>query len=87
MGASKLACKYGALSCDHLEYTDEDTVKEMAKSGTVAVLLPGAYYFLRETKMPPIELFRKYWSSYSNSNRPKPWYICSLFFTAYDEYE
>ncbi len=60
MGASKLACKYGALSCDHLEYTDEDTVKEMAKSGTVAVLLPGAYYFLRETKMPPIELFRKY---------------------------
>lgn len=60
MGATKLACKYGALSSDHLEYTDEDTVKEMAKSSTVAVLLPGAYYFLRETKMPPVELFRKY---------------------------
>ena len=60
MGATKLACKYQALSSDHLEYIDEDSIKEMAKSGTVAVLLPGAYYFLRETKMPPIELFRKY---------------------------
>ena len=60
MGATKLACKYKALSSDHLEHIDEDSVKEMAKSGTVAVLLPGAYYFLRETKMPPIELFRKH---------------------------
>ncbi len=60
IGATKLACKYQALSSDHLEYIDEDSIKEMAKSGTVAVLLPGAYYFLRETKMPPIELFRKY---------------------------
>jgi len=60
MGATKLACQYKALSSDHLEYIDEQSVKEMAKSGTVAVLLPGAYYFLRETKMPPIELFRKY---------------------------
>ena len=60
MGATKLACKYNALSSDHLEYTDKDIVKEMVKSGTVAVLLPGAYYFLRETKMPPIYYFRKY---------------------------
>ena len=60
MGATKLACKYQALSSDHLEYTDENSIKEMAKSGTVAVLLPGAYYYLRETKMPPIELFRKH---------------------------
>ncbi|HIP44656.1 MAG TPA: imidazolonepropionase [Sulfurospirillum arcachonense] len=60
MGATKLACKYKALSSDHLEYIDEESVKEMAKSGTVAVLLPGAYYFLRETKMPPMELFRKH---------------------------
>lgn len=60
MGATKLACKYNALSTDHLEYIDESSIKEMAKSGTVAVLLPGAYYFLRETKMPPIELFRKH---------------------------
>jgi imidazolonepropionase len=60
MGATKLACKHKALSSDHLEYIDEESIKEMAKSGVVAVLLPGAYYFLRETKMPPIELFRKY---------------------------
>jgi len=60
MGATKLACRYGALSSDHLEYTDESSVKKMQESGTVAVLLPGAYYFLRETKMPPVELFRKY---------------------------
>ncbi len=60
MGATKLACKFQALSSDHLEYIDENSIKDMAKSGTVAVLLPGAYYYLRETKMPPIELFRKY---------------------------
>lgn len=60
IGATKLACSYDALSVDHLEYCDESSVKAMKKSGTVAVLLPGAYYFLRETKMPPIELFRKY---------------------------
>jgi imidazolonepropionase len=60
MGASDMACEFNALSVDHLEYTNEDTVKNMAKSKTIAVLLPGAYYFLRETKMPPIELFRKY---------------------------
>ncbi|WP_051505380.1 imidazolonepropionase [Sulfurospirillum arcachonense] len=60
MGATKLACEFNALSTDHLEHTDEDSVKEMAKSGTVAVILPGAYYFLRETKMPPIEFFRKH---------------------------
>lgn len=60
MGASDMACDFNALSVDHLEYTGEKTVEKMAKSGTVAVLLPGAYYFLRETKMPPIELFRKY---------------------------
>ncbi len=59
MGATKLACEFNALSTDHLEYIDEDSIKEMAKTDTVAVLLPGAYYFLRETKTPPIELFRK----------------------------
>ncbi len=59
MGASDMACEFDALSVDHLEFTKEQTVKNIAKSGTVAVLLPGAYYFLRETKMPPIELFRE----------------------------
>ena len=55
-----LAAKHGALSADHLEYVSEAGVKAMADSGTVAVLLPGAFYFLRETKVPPIDLFRRY---------------------------
>jgi imidazolonepropionase len=53
-----LAARFGALSADHLEYTDEDGAAAMARAGTVAVLLPGAFYFLRETKVPPIGLFR-----------------------------
>jgi imidazolonepropionase len=55
-----LAASYGALSADHLEYTDESGALAMAKAGTVAVILPGAFYFIRETKKPPIELFRKH---------------------------
>jgi imidazolonepropionase len=55
-----LAAKYNALSADHLEYVSEEGVKAMAESGTTAVLLPGAFYFLRETKVPPIELLRRY---------------------------
>lgn len=53
-GAS-LAASYGALSCDHLEHLNDKGIAAMAASGTVAVLLPGAYYFLRETKLPPVE--------------------------------
>ena len=55
---AKLAADYGALSADHLEYTDEEGAAAMHKAGTVAVILPGAYYFIRETKQPPIALFR-----------------------------
>ena len=55
-----LAASYGALSADHLEYTDEAGAMAMAKSGTVAVILPGAFYFIRETRKPPIDLFRKH---------------------------
>ena len=54
-----LAARFGALSADHLEYTDEAGAEAMAKAGTVAVILPGAFYFIRETKQPPIDLFRK----------------------------
>jgi len=57
---AKLAADYGALSADHLEYTDEDGAAAMAKSGTVAVLLPGAFYMLRETQVPPVAAFRKH---------------------------
>jgi imidazolonepropionase len=55
-----LAARYGALSADHLEHTDEDGVAAMAGAGTTAVLLPGAYYFIRETRRPPIDLFRRH---------------------------
>lgn len=55
---SALAARHHALSADHLEYATEDDAKAMAASGTVAVLLPGAYYLLRETQCPPVEHFR-----------------------------
>jgi imidazolonepropionase len=55
-----LAARFGALSADHLEHTDEAGAAAMAKAGTVATLLPGAYYFIRETKRPPIDLFRRH---------------------------
>ncbi len=55
-----LAAEFGALSADHLEYVQEDGVSAMAAAGTVAVLLPGAFYFLRETQLPPLQLIRDY---------------------------
>src|SRR6185369_8766406 len=55
-----LAARYHALSADHLEHTDEAGVAAMAAAGTVAVLLPGAYYFIRETKLPPLALLRSH---------------------------
>jgi imidazolonepropionase len=53
-----LAAEYGALSCDHLEHLDANGIAAMKNSGTVAMLLPGAFYFLRETKLPPIAELR-----------------------------
>lgn len=57
---SALAARHGALSADHLEHADTHDVVAMAASGTVAVLLPGAYYFMRETQLPPIALLRQH---------------------------
>jgi imidazolonepropionase len=57
---AELAARYGALSADHLEYTDDAGAAAMARAGTVAVILPGAFYFIRETKKPPVDLFRKH---------------------------
>ncbi|GLK83419.1 imidazolonepropionase [Ancylobacter defluvii] len=57
---AKLAAEFGALSADHLEHTDDDGAAAMAQAGTVAVLLPGAFYFIRETKLPPVDLFRRH---------------------------
>jgi imidazolonepropionase len=59
-GGAALAAKFSALSADHLEYTDEAGVAAMASAGVVAVLLPGAYYVLRETQAPPVALLRKH---------------------------
>ncbi len=58
LGGAKLAARYGALSADHIEYLDEDGVKAIADAGTIAVILPGAFYTLRETQAPPIQHLR-----------------------------
>jgi imidazolonepropionase len=58
LGGAALASEFSALSADHLEHTDSAGVAAMARAGTVAVLLPGAFYFIRETTKPPVELFR-----------------------------
>ncbi|HEY1137356.1 MAG TPA: imidazolonepropionase [Xanthomonadaceae bacterium] len=58
LGGAALAAEFGGLSADHVEYTNEDAVRAMAASGTVAVLLPGAFHCLRETKLPPLAAFR-----------------------------
>lgn len=60
LGGAQLAASRGALSADHLEYLDEEGVQAMASAGTVAVILPGAFYTLHETQAPPIALFRKH---------------------------
>ncbi|RYH12261.1 imidazolonepropionase [Tropicimonas sp. IMCC6043] len=60
LGGAALAASYKALSADHVEYLDEAGVAAMAAAGTVAVLLPGAFYTLRETQVPPVDLFRQH---------------------------
>lgn len=58
IGGARLAASFGALSADHLEYADEGDAAAMAAAGTVAVILPGAFYTLRETRLPPVTAFR-----------------------------
>ncbi|MDM0007400.1 imidazolonepropionase [Variovorax sp. J22G73] len=58
MGGAALAARYGALSCDHIEHLSADGIEAMRRAGTVAVLLPGAYYTLRDTHLPPIDALR-----------------------------
>ena len=60
LGGAALAARFGALSADHLEYASEAGVRAMAAAGTVAVLLPGAFYTLRESQRPPVELLRRH---------------------------
>ena len=59
LGGAKLAASYGALSADHLEYLDAEGAMELARAGTLAVLLPGAFYTLRERQAPPVEALRR----------------------------
>ncbi len=58
LGGTRLAARYGALSADHLEHADAEDAEAMAAAGTVAVLLPGAFYTLRDTNVPPVEALR-----------------------------
>lgn len=58
-GGAALAARHGALSCDHLEHLSEEGIVAMARAGTVALLLPGAYYFLRDTTLPPVAALRR----------------------------
>jgi imidazolonepropionase len=60
LGGTALAARYGALSADHLEYATAEDARALAAAGTVAVLLPGAFYTLRETQMPPVAAFRSH---------------------------
>lgn len=60
LGGAALAAQYGALSADHLEYATDDDAKRMAVAGTVAVLLPGAFYTVHETRVPPVDAFRSH---------------------------
>ena len=59
-GGARLAAEFGALSCDHLEWLSTEGAAAMAAAGSVAVLLPGAFYFLRETRLPPVALLREH---------------------------
>jgi len=83
LDGAALAAGYGALSADHLEYTSDAGAAAMAKAGTVAVILPGAYYFIRETRKPPIDAFRRHGTSMAiaTDNNPGTSPLTSLLLT------
>lgn len=80
LGGAALAAHYRALSADHLEYVSEDGVKAMADADTVAVLLPGAFYYLGAAKKPPVDLFRRYGVklALATDSNPGTSPVCSL---------
>jgi imidazolonepropionase len=84
LGGAALAARFGALSADHLEHADEAGIEAMAQAGTVAVLLPGAFYFLRETQKPPVDLLRKHGVpiAISSDSNPGTSPLTSLLLTA-----
>lgn len=83
LSGAALAAEFGALSADHLEYTSDAGAAAMAMAGTVAVLLPGAFYFIRETRKPPVDLFRKHGTkmALATDNNPGTSPLTSLLLT------
>jgi imidazolonepropionase len=83
LGGAALTARFGGLSADHLECTNEEGAAAMARAGTVAVLLPGAYYMLRETRLPPIEAFRRHGThmALATDNNPGTSPLTSLLLT------
>ncbi len=75
MGGAALAARYGALSCDHIEHLSADGIAAMKAAGTVAVLLPGAYYTLRDTHLPPIAGAARCGRAHGGIDRPQPGYL------------
>ncbi|MCG5241272.1 imidazolonepropionase [Azospirillum doebereinerae] len=80
LGGAHLVAEFGGLSADHVEHLDEAGAMAMAQAGTVAVLLPGAFYALRETQAPPVELLRRHGMAMalSTDNNPGTSPVCSL---------
>ena len=76
-GGAKLAAEFHALSADHLEYTDETGVEAMGRAGVVAVVLPGAFYTLRERQAPPVSLFRKHRVPIAVATDFEPWHLAA----------
>ncbi len=83
LGGAALSAEFSGLSADHVEYTDAAGAEAMAKAGTVAVLLPGAFYFIRETQKPPVDLFRRHGVSMAlaTDNNPGTSPLTSLLLT------
>ncbi len=75
LGGAALVASHGGLSADHLEWISEDGVRAMADAGTVAVLLPGAYYALRDTRPPPVDAFRRHGVRHGRRHRPQSGHV------------
>ena len=86
LGGTALTAKLGGRSVDHIEYLDRDGVLELQKYGTVATLLPGAFYFLRESQLPPIELLREHNIPIAIASDLNPWDLAFLRFDYDHEY-
>ena len=85
-GGGALVASFDGLSADHIEYLSDDSIQRMAQSGTVGVLLPTAFYVLKETQLPPIDKMRQQRRIYGNIHRLQPRNIAVYFYFAGDEH-